>query len=102
MDEERSSASCTQCGRPLTTRDDGDGSSSSTNADEPLGPLPPQSSSASQTQSSGIFPPPLSQTNMSLSRSSSRERLLDEGDDRHQRSHFNGDFYMFYFIYLFI
>ena len=35
LDEERSSATCTHCGRPLQARDDGDGSSSSTHADEP-------------------------------------------------------------------
>ena len=35
LDEERSNATCTHCGRPLQARDDGDGSSSSTHADDP-------------------------------------------------------------------
>ena len=35
LDEERNAARCAHCGRPLTTRDDGDGSSSSAQGDDP-------------------------------------------------------------------
>ncbi|XP_047468967.1 coiled-coil domain-containing protein 85C-like [Penaeus chinensis] len=79
LDEERNNAACSHCGHPLITRDDGDGSSSSTNADEPSGP--PQSTSDSaptQSQSSEI----------PLARSSSRERLLEDTLSR-QRSPMN-------------
>ncbi|KAK7863590.1 hypothetical protein R5R35_013467 [Gryllus longicercus] len=71
LDEERSqNAVCAACGSGLrsTTRDDGDGSSSSTNADEPV--LPAQF------------------TTPSPRRSESRERLLEESIQR-QRTVFN-------------
>lgn len=71
LDEERSNAACGHCGHPLITRDDGDGSSSSTNADEPSGPpqAPTQTIPPSSTSLSSEIP---------LARSSSRERLLED------------------------
>ncbi|PNF19817.1 Coiled-coil domain-containing protein 85C [Cryptotermes secundus] len=71
LDEERNqSAVCPSCGSGLRpgTRDDGDGSSSSTNADEP--PLPAQFAAANPR------------------RTESRERLLEESIQR-QRTVFN-------------
>ncbi|XP_050300311.1 coiled-coil domain-containing protein 85C [Anthonomus grandis grandis] len=71
LDEERGNAICPSCGSSTTTtnlRDDGDGSSSSTNADEPA--VPQQFS------------------NNTPRRSASRERLLHENLAR-QRSTFN-------------
>lgn len=74
LDEERGGATCATCGAaPPTMRDDGDGSSSSTNADEPN--LPHQQFVGSQTNVPR--------------RSASRERLLHENLAR-QRSTFNG------------
>lgn len=72
LDEERGSTICPSCGSSTSTtnlRDDGDGSSSSTNADEP--PVPQQFTTGN---------PPR--------RSASRERLLHENLAR-QRSTFN-------------
>jgi hypothetical protein len=74
LDEERNqSAVCPSCGSGLRPgpRDDGDGSSSSTNADEP--PLPAQFTAANPR------------------RTESRERLLEESIQR-QRTVFNGTF----------
>uniref|UniRef100_A0AAR5P923 Coiled-coil domain-containing protein 85C n=1 Tax=Dendroctonus ponderosae TaxID=77166 RepID=A0AAR5P923_DENPD len=71
LDEERGNAICPSCGSSTTTtnlRDDGDGSSSSTNADEPA--VPPQFSPNGPR------------------RSASRERILHENLAR-QRSTFN-------------
>lgn len=82
LDEERSNAACSHCGHPLITRDDGDGSSSSTNADEPLGPLNPTPAQENITGSLSQNPYP----DPPLRRSSSNERLLE--DPRH-RSPFN-------------
>lgn len=75
LDEERGGHGiCPSCGSTTTTnvRDDGDGSSSSTNADEPAVPQ--------QFSPSGNVP----------RRSASRERLLHENLAR-QRSTFNGE-----------
>lgn len=75
LDEERGNAICPSCGSSTTTtnlRDDGDGSSSSTNADEPAVPQ--------QFTSNGPR------------RSASRERLLHENLAR-QRSTFNGKYH---------
>lgn len=83
LDEERNNAACSHCGHPLITRDDGDGSSSSTNADEPSGPPHPP------TQA--LQPPSQPQTDIPLTRSSSRERLLEDTLNR-QRSPMNGKF----------
>jgi hypothetical protein len=72
LDEERNqSAVCPSCGNGLRPgpRDDGDGSSSSTNADEP--PLPAQFTATNPR------------------RTESRERLLEESIQR-QRTVFNG------------
>lgn len=80
LDEERGSSSiCPSCGSTTNggnLRDDGDGSSSSTNADEPTVP---------QQFTNGGNPP---------RRSASRERLLHENLAR-QRSTFNGKFTTF-------
>lgn len=81
LDEERNNAACSHCGHPLITRDDGDGSSSSTNADEPSGP--PQTTTQVPSQTSAPLP-----TDVSLARSSSRERLLEDTLNR-QRSPMN-------------
>nr|XP_053649369.1 coiled-coil domain-containing protein 85C-like isoform X1 [Cherax quadricarinatus]XP_053649370.1 coiled-coil domain-containing protein 85C-like isoform X1 [Cherax quadricarinatus]XP_053649371.1 coiled-coil domain-containing protein 85C-like isoform X1 [Cherax quadricarinatus]XP_053649372.1 coiled-coil domain-containing protein 85C-like isoform X1 [Cherax quadricarinatus] len=83
LDEERNNAACSHCGHPLITRDDGDGSSSSTNADEPSGP--PQPPTQLPPQPSAPLP-----TDIPLTRSSSRERLL-ENTLNHQRSPMNGE-----------
>lgn len=83
LDEERGGNSiCPSCGSATTTnvRDDGDGSSSSTNADEPA---VPQQFSANNTPR----------------RSASRERLLHENLAR-QRSTFNGENYYKMFLEL--
>ncbi|KAK7086917.1 CCDC85 [Halocaridina rubra] len=85
LDEERNNAACSHCGHPLITRDDGDGSSSSTNADEPSGP-PPQPSSQNISQAPGSHAPHSSE--VPLVRSSSRERLLEDTLNR-QRSPMN-------------
>ncbi|XP_042216071.1 coiled-coil domain-containing protein 85C-like isoform X2 [Homarus americanus] len=81
LDEERNNAACSHCGHPLITRDDGDGSSSSTNADEPSGPPHPPSQVPPQ-------PPAPLPTDIPLARSSSRERLLEDTLNR-QRSPMN-------------
>ncbi|XP_045584762.1 coiled-coil domain-containing protein 85C isoform X2 [Procambarus clarkii] len=81
LDEERNNAACSHCGHPLITRDDGDGSSSSTNADEPSGPPHPPTQAPPQPPA----PPP---TDIPLARSSSRERLLEDTLNR-QRSPMN-------------
>lgn len=76
LDEERGShASCASCGASLRPgpRDDGDGSSSSTNADEP--PIPAAVPAA---------PTAL------IQRSDSRERLMEDSIMR-QRNAFNGE-----------
>ena len=75
LDEERNqSAVCPNCGNGLRPgpRDDGDGSSSSTNADEPA--LPAQFSATNPR------------------RTESRERLLEESIQR-QRTVFNGNIF---------
>lgn len=82
LDEERGGNSiCPSCGSapgpPM--RDDGDGSSSSTNADEPAVP---------QQFTQGTNPP---------RRSASRERLLHENLAR-QRSTFNGKFLFSFYL----
>lgn len=72
LDEERGGSMCPSCGSApaANLRDDGDGSSSSTNADEPAVPQP---------FAGGVAP----------RRSASRERILHENLAR-QRSTFNG------------
>lgn len=76
LDEERSGSNvCPSCGTGTSTlRDDGDGSSSSTNADEP-----------------GMN----TQFNNGPRRSASRERLLHDNLQR-QRNTFNGNFFLLY------
>lgn len=79
LDEERNQSTvCPSCGSGLRPgpRDDGDGSSSSTNADEP--PLPAQFTAANPR------------------RTESRERLLEESIQR-QRTVFNGTVVMLCF-----
>ncbi|KAL7639658.1 UNVERIFIED_CONTAM: hypothetical protein RMT77_010161 [Armadillidium vulgare] len=80
LDEERSNATCAHCGHPISLRDDGDGSSSSTNADDPT---PPH---IHQTPHS--VPPPPTNSHIPLSRSSSRELLMHDSVVS-QRSAFN-------------
>lgn len=84
LDEERGSSSiCPACGSTTNggnLRDDGDGSSSSTNADEPT------------------VPQQFTNGNTAPRRSASRERLLHENLAR-QRSTFNGNYF---FLMLFL
>jgi hypothetical protein len=83
LDEERNqSAVCPSCGSGLRPgpRDDGEGSSSSTNADEP--PLPAQFTATNPR------------------RTESRERLLEESIQR-QRTVFNGTIVMLYINFLY-
>ncbi|XP_059485743.1 coiled-coil domain-containing protein 85C isoform X2 [Neocloeon triangulifer] len=75
LDEERNSqTNCPSCGASLRpgTRDDGDGSSSSTNADEPNLPVAPNATPAPQY----------------IHRSESRDRLMEDSITR-QRNTFN-------------
>jgi hypothetical protein len=81
LDEERNSqTNCPSCGASLRpgTRDDGDGSSSSTNADEPAIPVVPTNSAAAPQY---------------IQRSESRDRLMEDSISR-QRNTFNGNFQM--------
>ncbi|CAB3380463.1 Hypothetical predicted protein [Cloeon dipterum] len=75
LDEERNSqTNCPSCGASLRpgTRDDGDGSSSSTNADEPNMPAVPNANTGTQF----------------IHRSESRDRLMEDSITR-QRNTFN-------------
>lgn len=82
LDEERNSqTNCPSCGASLRpgTRDDGDGSSSSTNADEPAIPAVPNNSAAVPQY---------------IQRSESRDRLMEDSISR-QRNTFNGTLSIF-------
>lgn len=110
LDEERNQNQvCPHCGTNLrpsqALRDDGDGSSSSTNADEPAIPsqfVAPNSgqsfgpatgnTSASNVPFSGPSSPAAHSGSMSVRRTESRERLLEESIQR-QRTVFNGEYY---------
>ena len=125
LDEERTNATCSHCGRPLQVRDDGDGSSSSTHADEsnnnnnnntllhsPLNnnyntsdPTPPPTNTSSNSATptpthqallggdphyfGDLTPPQEPPSPQPLSRSGSKERLLDEINSK-RKSPFNG------------
>ncbi|XP_018011301.1 uncharacterized protein LOC108668572 [Hyalella azteca] len=104
LDEERSNATCGNCGRPLQARDDGDGSSSSTHPDEALNnneAESPHSASNATTPTPSHHQQVLLELqgaasyddggtggspSLGLSRAGSRERLLDDG---RQRTPFN-------------
>lgn len=105
LDEERNQNQvCPHCGTGLrpsqALRDDGDGSSSSTNADEPA--IPSQFVASSGVQQFGTpgpvavpFSGPSTPTSgMNVRRTESRERLLEESIQR-QRTVFNGKGYVY-------
>lgn len=118
LDEERNQNQvCPHCGTGLrpsqALRDDGDGSSSSTNADEPaipsqfVGPNanPSFVTAAGSVQGNNVpfngpATPSTHGSSMNVRRSESRERLLEESIQR-QRTVFNGKLLLFSDILLF-